>query len=88
MVKSNSVTINVSSSSTPPPSPYTCYVPRCKTIRLPDGQLTTVCEPVAISSNVPCPENNTGGYSTSQEACANNPCGSTSSALLGNKGIA
>ena len=80
MVKSNSVMIIVSS-ETPPPPTYTCYIPRCKTFVL-NGKQVSVCEPVAIGSTVPCPENNTGGYSTSQEACANITCGGTASPEL------
>ena len=56
---------------------YTCYIPRCKTIRSPNGSLVSVCEPVAISSNVPCPETITGGYSNKVEACEYITCGGT-----------
>jgi len=77
VVKSNSVTVNVSSSTSPPPSSYTCWVPKCKTIIL-NGKSVSVCEPVGISSSSPCPNNNTGGYSSKSEACANITCGSGS----------
>lgn len=80
-IKSNNVTITVSpthSTLPPPPKQYTCYVGKCqRSTVLVNGQYIYTCVPQSFTSDSPCPNNATGGYSTSTAACQAANCGSS-----------
>lgn len=57
------------------PKTYTCYFCNCKT-EIIAGQSMSLCfMTTSITSTSPCPNNNTGGYSSVSECCSANPCG-------------
>lgn len=58
-------TIDVIKPTTPPPSSYTCYNGRCKSVRLSTGQTETYCQAASYTSSTPCPS----GHATASEAC-------------------
>ena len=80
-IKSNNVTITVSpthSTLPPPPKQYTCYVGKCqRSTVLVNGKYIYTCVPQSFTSDSPCPDNATGGYSTSTAACQAANCASS-----------